>query len=458
MEKTIDKLVRKGKVSIAASLCGSSVALQKMCLNKMIKASMHRSAVELLEDRFSHLKGDPDILPIDLDAAQMDAIEYMELPKDVLVNIVNDEPSIAACENAFKDVNDVFVGLDVEWPPFHGKGQIAQATLFQVAIPSCVFLFDLQTLLTTSTPSEFHDRIDAVLLRILTSPTMTKLGYGFAQDLKILRQSFPTVQAFCCVSPIIDLSKLADRLCVAASANVNGLKRLVQFCCGETMNKLQQCSPWAQRPLSAAQIDYAALDAHVLITTFNRLREMCSGTDFTASCQECTASYTAPRPAIKNRAGASTKMEIFSSEVAVEIHEEHIVDLAKMLGVNGIVKKREDAPSDATFVKTLAIVTRQTSKKTGSRSVIPCIVLIDEKLRCDMRSFSKLMVGRSRKSAMAFPQQLVPFFGISNCVERGGLTFMDCHALVTSLLWKFSSTIGWRLAASLRVLREPTAK
>ena len=72
--------------------------MQRICINKLIAAGMHRSAMELLDDRFSHLKDDPDVLPIDMKAAENDAVEYARLPADVNVVIIDDAESLAVCE------------------------------------------------------------------------------------------------------------------------------------------------------------------------------------------------------------------------------------------------------------------------------------------------------------------------------------------------------------------------
>lgn len=253
---------------------------------------------------------------------------------------------------------------------------------------------------------------------------MLKLGYGFQQDLKILRSSFPTIQAFSRVAPIIDLDRFVKRALIAPSENINGLKRLVSYCSGgNIMNKLQQCSPWAQRPLSAAQIEYAALDAHVLISTFAQLQEKCARDDFLAAAAEYTTAYVAlaqPTPARPCESDSAACMEHFMAHEAIEINASSVAAIAEQRGVKGVLAKRCDISSDAIFVKTLAILARQKdAKDPDKRVMVPCVVLMDETLRVDMRSFSKMVVGRSRKSAMAFPSQLVPLFGVLNCVAKG---------------------------------------
>ncbi|CAG9465189.1 unnamed protein product [Pedinophyceae sp. YPF-701] len=53
-----------------------------------------------------------------------------------------------------------------------------------------------------------------------------------------------------------------------------GLARLCTMVLGEALDKSQQTSQWAQRPLTPAQLAYAAADAHVLTRIFARLADV----------------------------------------------------------------------------------------------------------------------------------------------------------------------------------------
>ena len=45
----------------------------------------------------------------------------------------------------------------------------------------------------------------------------------------------------------------------------SGLSGLVERVLGQPLDKNEQISPWAQRPLSQSQLVYAALDSYVLL-------------------------------------------------------------------------------------------------------------------------------------------------------------------------------------------------
>jgi len=72
---------------------------------------------------------------------------------------------------------------------------------------------------------------------------MLRIGYGFRPS----RPPFETMLA----AQLIGSSRL-------------GLTALVEGCCGVRLEKQEQRSDWARRPLSPAQLDYAAADTHYL--------------------------------------------------------------------------------------------------------------------------------------------------------------------------------------------------
>jgi hypothetical protein len=52
---------------------------------------------------------------------------------------------------------------------------------------------------------------------------------------------------------------------------LNGLSDYCAACLGKPLNKDQQISNWARRPLNAAQRSYGALDAHCLVLMYDML-------------------------------------------------------------------------------------------------------------------------------------------------------------------------------------------
>jgi len=68
---------------------------------------------------------------------------------------------------------------------------------------------------------------------------------------------------------VLQLARSTVRAMGATGPRV-GLSRLAAVVLGQPLDKSQQCSEWAARPLSPAQLRYAAADAHVLTAIFDR--------------------------------------------------------------------------------------------------------------------------------------------------------------------------------------------
>lgn len=210
-----------------------------------------------------------------------DLVEYLSALEDEIQAVQSDWDS--------DGIQYVVVGLDCEWrPQLLASQQVAMSALpslldrksdqqasddtevgrklsldegglsiYQLAINGRVFVIDVQTL----GPSA------AAPLQVIWKPTSPFVLAGFSVDgdLKRLAHSFPHLMGHspdgCSTNLLVELKRLARfrRLPV----NGWGLSRLYEECFGELLDKQQQCSDWGARPLSASQIEYAAMDAHV---------------------------------------------------------------------------------------------------------------------------------------------------------------------------------------------------
>ena len=115
---------------------------------------------------------------------------------------------------------------------------------------------------------------------------MAKAGFAFANDLQGLRRSygpaafpdpvnFVEVQTAYAAAARLKPPQQQDQQYHQYQQNqqqqqqpqqrLHGLASVVQAALGKTLDKTMQRSDWARRPLTGMQVEYAALDARVLV-------------------------------------------------------------------------------------------------------------------------------------------------------------------------------------------------
>jgi ribonuclease D len=163
------------------------------------------------------------------------------------------------------------VAMDTEW---HDEDdtttalatlQIAYYNLEEDSSSLCVYVVDLK--IAQKHDAEYHDLAQALVQHLLEK-TKLLLGFAISQDLALL-------QAFCDTmtstttnnnnNSHLDLQLVALQDDSSSSSSLPGLKACAASFSNTPLSKDHQCSNWAQRPLSKAQLDYAGLDAAVLL-------------------------------------------------------------------------------------------------------------------------------------------------------------------------------------------------
>ncbi|KAJ1385608.1 Ribonuclease H-like superfamily [Sesbania bispinosa] len=152
------------------------------------------------------------------------------------------------------------VGVDCEWKPNYVKGSKPnKVSIMQIASEKMVFILDLIKL-----HREVPDILDDCLARILLSPRILKLGYNFQCDIKQLAHSYEELKCFKNYEMLLDIQNIFKE-------PRGGLAGLAEKILGAGLNKTRRNSNWEQRPLTPNQLEYAALDAVVLVHIFRRL-------------------------------------------------------------------------------------------------------------------------------------------------------------------------------------------
>lgn len=160
------------------------------------------------------------------------------------------------------------IAMDSEWKPTFGIGSAEQASLLQMATQSRVFLLDLVALQPLLEDSHW-----SCIGHLFSNPKITKIGYGIRGDFKILAKLHSEVQkGFANAKNVIDLDQIKGILVEDYpevfphnSSNYKGLTDLVYRCFGLPLDKTDQFSNWAARPLTKSQIRYATMDVVSLI-------------------------------------------------------------------------------------------------------------------------------------------------------------------------------------------------
>lgn len=152
------------------------------------------------------------------------------------------------------------VAIDSEWIPsiLTRKGPY-KVSILQIATESKIFLFCLIKLFQTE-----RDALDNCLKAIFHFANILKLGYALENDLKHFFHSYVALKCFHFCEYTLDLQKF-DR---SFGGGLFGLTtRVLNYC----LNKITGMANYAERPLDCAQMQYASLDAVVLIAIFNVL-------------------------------------------------------------------------------------------------------------------------------------------------------------------------------------------
>jgi len=190
---------------------------------------------------------------------------------DAKIFLVDTEHKLQAFSDIWERTS--VCALDAEWQP---NVCIPKATLVQLALrTSAATLILLLDLLALS-----QESAKVFLQTLFRSPTVLKVGYGFAGDLNAIGVALGPLGGSCVavVQPVVDLRVLMRRLRrehTLPKSKGPGLNGLVHSLLGKALDKRQQCSSWGSRPLTPQQVEYAALDAGCLLGILEACMRIC---------------------------------------------------------------------------------------------------------------------------------------------------------------------------------------
>ncbi|KJH50547.1 3'-5' exonuclease [Dictyocaulus viviparus] len=190
--------------------------------------------------------------------------------------------------------NETHIGIDSEWKPQYITPS-ESAALLQIAIADGVYLVDFCSL-----EHELIENQWDFFLRSLLCNSSLKIGFDLTNDLRALFASpstYPLRSILDNISNVVCLKLLAKNL-LEVDRNlfdINGLvgyssandedelheidsyfhfklSDLSERLLGVKLDKSEQCSNWAIRPLRIDQKRYAAMDAYIVIALFSKLK------------------------------------------------------------------------------------------------------------------------------------------------------------------------------------------
>ncbi|XP_008245816.1 PREDICTED: uncharacterized protein LOC103343964 [Prunus mume] len=255
-ESSLKKLAEKGCWDVAEARTNSNRQLLEYLVYLAMEAGYSEKVDELC-DRYS-LEG---FLNANVPEASLLHSRFLHLSELVVEGVVwVDE--VNALHNATSHIEGCkVVGLDCEWKPNYVKGSKPnKVSIMQIASDKMVFIFDLIKLF-----NDIPDVLDDSLTRILQSSRILKLGYNFQCDMKQLAHSYEELECFKHYEMLLDIQNVFKE-------PRGGLSGLAKKILGVGLNKTRRNSNWEQRPLTQNQLEYAALDAAVLIHIFRHVR------------------------------------------------------------------------------------------------------------------------------------------------------------------------------------------
>ncbi|XP_067637169.1 exonuclease mut-7 homolog isoform X2 [Eurosta solidaginis] len=169
----------------------------------------------------------------------------------------------------------LIIAFDSEWKPTVCNENVI--SLLQMATIDRVYLLDCLS-------SQLRDDLWQQLgRRVFNNLEILKIGFSLHQDVRMLHKSLPLQLNLNAKTCYLDLRELWRRLKYLQIVQFpydiglnsgESLCALTELCLGKKLDKSNQCSNWANRPLRRDQIVYAALDAHCLLQVYRVLSEI----------------------------------------------------------------------------------------------------------------------------------------------------------------------------------------
>lgn len=157
------------------------------------------------------------------------------------VLVVDSEETMAQAEKIL--VGQPIIGFDTETRPAFTKGQRYSLALLQLATESAAVLFRVQMC-----------GLSPAIISLMQDPKVLKIGAAIRDDIRALNRVAPFAAA-----GFIDLQSIVGRWGIEELS----VRKMAAIVLNFKVSKAQRLSNWEATKLTAAQADYAAMDAWV---------------------------------------------------------------------------------------------------------------------------------------------------------------------------------------------------
>ena len=174
------------------------------------------------------------------------------LPAECFTGNVKVIDNASDVDNALKELRKYkILGFDTETRPSFKKGQSYKVALIQLSSSECTYLFRTNLI-----------GFPQGLMDLLGDENIIKVGVSTHDDFHNINKIVP-------LNPkgVIELQTFVKRYKIAD----NSLSRLYGIIFGKRISKAQRLTNWEVPELSAAQINYAALDSYACLSIYNHL-------------------------------------------------------------------------------------------------------------------------------------------------------------------------------------------
>ncbi|KAJ1352762.1 3_5_exonuc [Parelaphostrongylus tenuis] len=234
-----------------------------------------------------------NIQRMEMRAAEVEEEEAMELLPGFPILTVKTWTQLRALIDKFD--NEPQIGIDSEWKPQY-IAPCESIALLQIALADAVYLVDFCLL-----EKEMDENHWLLFLRALLCNSSMKIGFDLTNDLRALFASPSThplryvldeMSNVVCLKLLVTNLLEVDRRFFENKSFIDDndggddaqdtsdsdqtvhfkLSELSENLLGVKLDKSEQCSNWAIRPLRASQKRYAAMDAYIVVELFNKLK------------------------------------------------------------------------------------------------------------------------------------------------------------------------------------------